>query len=138
MIMDDKTFKKIQKLCEQGDKYADKDMFNDAIKKYNQAMALIPNPVYNYEAATWVYVAIGDSYYFLGNYKDALENFQEAQKCLNGIGNPFILLRIGECFFELGSYDNAKNYLLQAYMVDGEEVFENQEEKYFNIIKELI
>ena len=24
----------------------------------------------------------------------------EAQKCLNGIGNPFICVRIGECFFE--------------------------------------
>lgn len=138
MSMDDKTYNKIQKLCEQGDDYAEKDRYETAIKKYNQALTLIPKPVYYYEAATWVYTAIGDAYYYLENYSEALMNFQEAQKCLNGIGNPFILMRIGECFFELESYENAKSYLLQAYMVDGKEVFEDQEDKYFNIIKELI
>ena len=138
MSMDDKTYNIIQELCEQGDDLTDSEQYEDAIEKYTQALNLIPEPKYYYEASTWVYTAIGDALFYLENYNQALNMFQEALKCPNGIGNPFILVRIGECFFETDSLDNAKNYLLQAYMVEGEEIFENEDEKYFEVIRDLI
>lgn len=138
MSMDDKSYQIIQELCEQGDELVDEEQYDAAIEKYNKALSLIPEPKYYYEAATWVYTAIGDALFWQNSYKQALKMFQEALKCPDGIGNPFILLRIGECFFETGSFDNAKNYLLQAYMVEGEEIFENDDDKYFEFIKDLI
>ena len=138
MSMDDKIYNKIQELCECGDDLTDLEQYEDAIEKYTQALNLIPEPKYYYEASTWVYTAIGDALFYLENYNQALNMFQEALKCPNGIGNPFILVRIGECFFETDSLDNAKNYLLQAYMVEGEEIFENEDEKYFEVIRDLI
>ena len=138
MSMDDKTYNIIQELCEQGDDLTDSEQYEDAIEKYTQALNLIPEPKYYYEASTWVYTAIGDALFYLENYNQALNMFQEALKCPNGIGNPFILVRIGECLFETDSLDNAKNYLLQAYMVEGEEIFENEDEKYFEVIRDLI
>ncbi len=138
MSMDDKTYNIIQKLCEQGDDLTDLEQYEDAIEKYTQALNLIPEPKYYYEASTWVYTAIGDALFYLENYNQALNMFQEALKCPKGIGNPFVLVRIGECFFETDSLDNAKNYLLQAYMVEGEEIFENEDEKYFEVIRDLI
>ena len=138
MSMDDKIYNKIQELCECGDDLTDLEQYEDAIEKYTQALNLIPEPKYYYEASTWVYTAIGDALFYLENYSHALNMFQEALKCPDGIGNPFILVRIGECLFETDSLDNAKNYLLQAYMVEGEEIFENEDEKYFEVIKDLI
>ena len=138
MSMDDKIYNKIQELCECGDDLTDLEQYEDAIEKYTQALNLIPEPKYYYEASTWVYTAIGDALFYLENYSHALNMFQEALKCPDGIGNPFVLVRIGECFFETDSLDNAKNYLLQAYMVEGEEIFENEDEKYFEVIRDLI
>ena len=138
MSMDDKIYNKIQELCECGDDLTDLEQYEDAIEKYTQALNLIPEPKYYYEASTWVYTAIGDALFYLENYSHALNMFQEALKCPDGIGNPFILVRIGECLFETDSLDNAKNYLLQAYMVEGEEIFENEDEKYFEVIRDLI
>jgi len=138
MSMDDKIYNKIQELCECGDDLTDLEQYEDAIEKYTQALNLIPEPKYYYEASTWVYTAIGDALFYLENYSHALNMFQEALKCPDGIGNPFVLVRIGECFFETDCLDNAKNYLLQAYMVEGEEIFENEDEKYFEVIKDLI
>ncbi len=138
MSMDDNTYNIIQELCEQGDDLTDSEQYEDAIEKYTQALNLIPEPKYYYEASTWVFTAIGDALFYLEDYNQALNMFQEALKCPNGIGNPFVLVRIGECFFEIDSLDNAKNYLLQAYMVEGEDIFENEDEKYFEVIRDLI
>ncbi len=138
MELDSEVYNKVQELCDEGDDYADGEEFDEAIDVYFQALQLIPEPVYDYAAATWIYVAIGDAFFFLEKYDEALDNFMQALKCPDAIGNPFIVLRIGQCFYELKDMENAKKYLLQAYMIEGDEIFEEQEEKYFALISGLI
>ncbi len=58
-----------------------------------------------------------------------------------GYGNPFIMLRLGECCLELGDEKNATEYLLRAYMMDGREIFEadgngeDDGQKYFDFLR---
>ena len=59
----------------------------------------------------------------------------------DGYGNPFIMLRLGECCLEIGDEKNAVEYLLRAYMMEGKEIFEPDEDgeddgqKYFDFLK---
>ncbi|GGA28702.1 hypothetical protein GCM10011384_17680 [Psychrobacillus lasiicapitis] len=61
-----------------------------------------------------------------------------AINCPDGIENPFIMLRLGETLYELGDVNKAKDYLLRAYILEGYSIFENEEEKYFDVIKSEI
>lgn len=47
------------------------------------------------------------------------------------------MLRLGQCAYELNKEDY-KEYLLRAYMLAGEEIFEADDEKYFESIKDLL
>ena len=47
------------------------------------------------------------------------------------------MLRLGQCAYELGKQEAAE-YLMRAYMLAGEEIFEDEDEKYFNLIRPLI
>lgn len=135
MELSNQLYSRIEKYCALGDELIETGDFDEAIQNYNMAKGLLPEPVYDWEAATWIFVALGDAFYLSFRYQDALNNLREAQKCYGGIGNPFILLRIGQCYYELNDMENAKKYLLQAYMVEGEKIFENEDCKYFDVIR---
>ena len=138
MELNDLVYKKIVKLSEQGDELADNFKYDKAILKYEQALNLLPKPIYNWEAATWLLTALGDGYYLNDKYETSLNYFLEAEKCPDGLDNPFIYVRIGECFYELNNFKQAQDYLIRAYMLDGEEVFSDADPKYLNYIKALI
>lgn len=138
MELNDKVYSEITALCEAGDEYCEKDKYEKAIKKYEEALRLIPDPKYDWEASTWVYVAIGDAYYMQDKYSEALNYFSESFKCPDGITNPFILLRLGECYYELGNLKQAQEYLLRAFMLEGDEIFDGEDEKYFELIKDMV
>lgn len=138
MELDDKLYDQIVKLCDIGDNLADSSDYENAIKTYNRALELVPLPKEIWEASTWIYTAIGDAYFLDRHYNTALDNFLNAMKCPDGTSNPFINFRIGECFYELKNYNKAKEYLLCAYMLDGENVFSCDDPCYFNFIKEYI
>lgn len=135
MELEDKLYFEITELCEEGDSFIEEGDINEAIDKYKKALELIPNSKYMWEAATWVYGALGDAYYLNQQYDEALVCFSEGLKCPNGLDNPFIIFRIGQCFFEIENYEKAKEYLLQAYMFEGKEIFEDEEEKYMDLIR---
>lgn len=87
--------------------------------------------------------AIGDVYFNKGMYPQAHECFDKARGNLSGdgYGNPFIMLRLGECCLEIGDEKNAVEYLLRAYMMEGKEIFEPDEngeddgQKYFDFLR---
>jgi len=138
MELDDKIYEKIIKLCEHGDKFIENDNFHEAIEKYDAALGLIPLPKTEWETSTWVYTALGDAYFLINNYEKAKEYFYNAMNCPDGIGNPLILLRLGESLFECDELDKAKEYLLRAYLLEGIKIFTDEDVKYFQIIKEII
>ncbi len=138
MELEDELYDKIVEWSEDGDTLLGEEDYEGAIKKYQAALGLLPEPKYDWEAGTWLYAALGDAYYLSSRYNEAERCLQEALKCPDGIGNPFILLRLGECHYELGNMKKAKENILQAYMCEGEDIFEEEEGKYFDLIKDII
>lgn len=138
MELDNKTYKKIISLSERGEHYVDVEQYEEAKRLFLLALDCIPMPKYEWEASTNLYAALGDVSYLDGKYDEAINYFNEALKCPDGIGNPFILLRLGECFYELNNLEKARDYLIQAYMCDGDEIFEDEDEKYRVLISGLL
>lgn len=50
------------------------------------------------------------------------------------MGNPFLHLRLGQCQFELGSFDVATDELMRAYKGGGADVFAHEDRKYLEFV----
>ena len=138
MELDDITYDKICQLIEKGDSYFERDSYVKAVKKYKEALALVPDPKTDWEASTHIYVAIGEVYYYLSKIEIAIQCFEYAMLCPDGVANPLIHLRLGQCFYEENKFEKSKEHLLQTYMLEGEEIFADEEEKYYHLIEEEI
>jgi tetratricopeptide (TPR) repeat protein len=136
--LDDKLYEQLTSLSEEGNEFAENEEFEEAVNKFAEALDLIPSPKTDWEASTWLFASIGDMYYSLGKYETASDNFYDALNCPGGYQNPFIQLRLGQCLYELDQKDKAKEYLLQAYMLDGTDIFSGQNSKYFELIQHIV
>lgn len=125
-----KVHQEIVALCRDGDRLADSGETRAAIKKYLAAWELIPEDKESWEASTWVLGAAGEAYFNARMFDKALSSFRSALNCPGGLGNPYIHLRVGECFFETNELHWAGDQLMQAYMGAGEEIFEKEDPKY--------
>lgn len=128
MELSDELYDKITDFTDEGNDLCDDENYEEALEQYKKALALIPNPKTDWEASTWVYTAIGDCYYFLEKYNEAIESFNSAMLCPDGIGNGFITLRLGECYYKLDDKEKAGDFFVDTYMIDGMEIFEDEEE----------
>lgn len=138
MELKDEVYDKIVMLSNEGDDLFANGQHKEAVKKYHMALDLIPNPKSNWEATTWLYAAIGDVAFDEGDWQGAKQNFTNAMNAPEGHVNPFILLRLGQCWYELGELDRASEYLLRAYLLEGDVIFEDEDDKYFHHIEPLI
>jgi tetratricopeptide (TPR) repeat protein len=132
--LNDETYANIRALCAKGDNLAESRQFELAFANYREALNLVPEPVEDWEATTWILAAIGDVYFLNDMFEKALGSFSDAVRCPGGLGNPFIHLRIGQCWFELGNRDRAVDELTRAYMGAGREIFENADPKYLQFL----
>jgi tetratricopeptide (TPR) repeat protein len=129
---------RVQTLAARGDAALEEEKFSKAISHYRAALDLLPDPKSRWEASTWLFTAVGDALFFNRCYDQAKAEFYNAANCPGGIHNPFVLLRLGQCLYECGDMANAKESLLRAYMGDGMQVFEGEDDKYFDLIRELV
>lgn len=136
--LNDVIYQQIVDLSKQGDESLDNNNFDDAIQRYEEAISLIPEPIEDWEASTWLLTALGEAYFFKQDYQNALKSLQSAMHCPDAIGNPLIHLRLGQTQLELGNEVKAKDELVRAYMGGGEEIFEDEDSKYFDLVKESI
>ncbi|WP_447895912.1 tetratricopeptide repeat protein [Vreelandella sp. GE22] len=81
----------------------------------------------DWEAATWLYSSIGEAYFDKGNYQRAKKYFFDALNCPDGVSNPFIHYMLGKTLVRLND-ENGISSLLKAYLLDGETIFELDEE----------
>lgn len=128
----------IERICRAADDFLDEGNMKDAYRKYKEALDIIPSPKTSYETATWIFVSIGDIYFKNGIYDKARDYFFEAKNCPNGVSNPYVLFRLGQSLVETNENELAKEFLLRAYMIVGDDIFCDEDEKYYNVIKELI
>ncbi len=121
----------ISLLSERGDHFAEAGEYRAAIRNYQEAYEMLPEPREDWEAATWLHAAIADAHFFCGEFAEAREAMQRATLAPDGEGNPFVHLRIGQASLELGDEDRAATELTRAYAVAGKEIFEEDDPKYW-------
>ncbi len=136
--LDDRVYEVIVSYCEKGNVFFEQGDYQEAFDEYMKAFEWIPQPIKKWEASTWILVALGDCAFLLGNYKTAHQFLSMSMHCPDALGTPFIHLRLGQVQLELGNKERAKDELMRAYMGEGEEIFEGEEIKYFNFIKEYL
>jgi tetratricopeptide (TPR) repeat protein len=136
-LLDDDIFEQIESLSEKANQLIDKGNFKKAIDNLNEALELLPDPKEKWEAYSWIVSTIGDAYFLQKNFSRSNDYFNNAYKCEECLDNPFILLRLGESYYELENHEKAKEFLLQAYMIEGEKIFKG-EKKYFTWLKKNV
>lgn len=138
--LSDEVIDRIEELSEKGNSHSDEGNYGEAIAVWQRALSLIPHPQHMYAESQWLETSIGDAYFMLNEYKDALVYFQNAMANIeeNAYGNPFIMLRLGQILLENQQLEEAKEYLLSAYMLEGAEIFEEDDKKYFEFLEKSV
>lgn len=133
--LSDAILDRIDAICEEADLLFEEEKSEEAIAKYNEALTLLPEPIEEYEPSAWLISSIGDVHFFDEKYDLALAQFEHAIGCVDSEENPYLLLRIGQCHFELGEMEEAEDAFHEAYAIEGEEIFEEEEPKYLEFLK---
>lgn len=133
--LDDAVYEQIERLSQQGNRALEAQDYDGAVKAFSAAYGLLPEPKAIWDAALWLKASLGDAYFEQKQYDRALSHFLDARGSATGAGNPFVALRLGECYFELGRGEEAKRFLLQAHMLEGDEIFEEEDPKYLAAIR---
>jgi tetratricopeptide (TPR) repeat protein len=134
MELNDNVYAQILTLAEEGDEFAENEIYGSAVSKYQLALELLPEPKLDWEAATWLYVALGDAFFSQKDYDAALDAYELALQSPEGTGNPYIWFCIGEVFFEQNNLEKAKTHFMSAYMLDGDEIFKDANPNYLALI----
>jgi len=129
---------RIVQLSEEGDRLASQGSFERALAKYQAALGLLPTPSTDWEAATWLFAAIGDVHFKGRDFASGIDAFERAVQCPGGLGNPFIHLRRGQCLFETRDREGAMDELARAYMGAGKNIFSDEEPKYFEALSGVL
>lgn len=134
-----KKKRSIDDIAEQGNALFEEENYMKAIDVWKEGLDSIKKPLNMQGEAVWFQTSIADAYYMLDNYEKAYEYLMDAKSNISGEGynNPFVMLRLGQCCYELNKGDT-QEYLMRAYMLAGKEIFEDEEDKYFNCIQELV
>jgi tetratricopeptide (TPR) repeat protein len=132
------VYDQITSLSRDGDALAEAELFDQAIEKYNEAWELVPEPKNQWNASTWILVAIGDACFFARYFTSGIEACAYALTCPDALENPFIYLRLGQCQFEKADLGAAADNLTRAYMLGGKEVFDLEDVKFFDFLKTKI
>ncbi|MFS0841099.1 tetratricopeptide repeat protein [Paenibacillus sp. 1P03SA] len=135
MQLPDSTYSAIKALCKQGDDLVKTADFDAAKQSYLAALRLLPENHQDWEAATWIFAAIGDVHYHMRNYDKAFKCFFNAVQCPNGLGNPYIHLRLGQLYYEQENFEKAADELTRAYMGAGIEIFMEDDPKYLEFLE---
>ncbi|MDF2516959.1 MAG: hypothetical protein K0R59_2255 [Sphingobacterium sp.] len=138
--MDDQTLDKIDQLSEEGNAYCDEENFPEAIRVWTEALNLVPAPQNVHSESLWLEASIGDAYFLQDDFENALLHFENAKGNIieNAYENPFIMLRLGQCYLETANTESAQEYLLRAYMMEGKEIFEEESPNYFNFLADNV
>lgn len=136
--LSDVILDRIDAICDEADLLFEDEKSEEAIAKYNEALTLLPEPIEEYEPSAWLISSIGDVYFFDEEYEKALAQFEHAMGCVDSEDNPYLLLRAGQCHFELGQMQDAEDTMHEAYLIEGEEIFEEEDPKYWEFLKSKI
>lgn len=134
----DVVHQNVMALCKQGDNQVAARQFEKAKDSYLDALLLLPPNHQEWEAATWIYVAVGDVHLHLNNNEKAFKAYYNALQCPNGLGNPYIHFRLGQHYFEQENWEKAQDEFVRAYMGGGIDIFMEDDPKYLEFLEQRV
>jgi len=132
----DELHQRIVKLSERANQAIDGGKPAEAIDPLNEALDLLPPLEDDWDAWTWLNATLGDAYFAQTDYKNAKIALFDALSGPDGNTNPFILLPLGESLFELGEHAQARRWLAQAHMLEGDALFAQEPAHYLRFLRE--
>ncbi|MFI4876398.1 MAG: tol-pal system YbgF family protein [Blastopirellula sp. JB062] len=136
--LDETLHSQVTELSEAGNLLFDAGDYEGAAEKFDAAWQLLPEPKTEWESALWLLAAKADSHFVRQQYAEAIAALTRAAMCPEGLGNPFLHLRLGQAHFEMGDQARAGNELTMAYMAAGSDIFEDEDPKYFDYLKTIL
>ena len=133
----DELHQRIVALSDRANAAIDNGKPQEAIDALNEALDLLPPPQHDWDAWTWLNATLGDAYFALADYKNARIALFDALSGPDGNTNPFIMLRLGESLFELGEMAQARRWLAQARMLEGDALFAQEPVHYLRFLREI-
>lgn len=134
MQLEDELHSKVREICADGYSLLDAGHTPKAIRRFFHAWVLIPKPQNNYIEAGWVLTALGDAYFHNTQYLQGQEALNSARHCEGLDNNPFILLRLGQCAFELGERKHAQAYFQECCDHGGTKLLQSEADKYYRLV----
>lgn len=131
----DGIYLQIEALSLKGNLAVDRGQFKEAIKLFNEAFDLLPEPKQLWDAAVWLLAAIGEAQYFDEDFEAASNTLNAVLRYPTAESYPFIHLRLGQSKYELSEIEAAKAELLKAYLDAGEEIFSREDPKYLDCLR---
>lgn len=132
--LDDELSEQIQELCDLGIDLADGGRFDKALEAYDMAWDLLPEPKIEWEDAHWILGNMGEAWFLQGEFATGRDVLERAMECRGAVGAGFLHLRLGQCFFELGELDRAKEELTIALTHEAETIFVDEDPKYLALV----
>ncbi|MEA9822347.1 hypothetical protein VDF98_03760 [Xanthomonas campestris pv. raphani] len=126
----DDIYEKVMALSELANDALENGRPEAAVAPLQQALDLLPAPQHDWGAWTWLNGSLGEAYFDLADFKMARISFLDAMSGPDGIANPYLLLRTGQSLFELGERVQSRHMLTQAHMLEGAELFSEEDPKY--------
>lgn len=132
----DKIFKKINLFNINAEQFIADEIFSDAIKEYQKAWNILPEPKQLWDAALWMKVGQAECFMALDDYLSAKQKLLDAMLCGGAVNNPLVHLLLGICCFELNEKKCAQEELQIAFDLEGAGIFHEGDEKYQQFLLE--
>ena len=130
---------RIKSHIKKGENFFDDQDYDRALELFMTAYDLLPAPKDSWDEGIQLLAGIGDVLFMQGNAQEAYEYFSEAQKYPGGVENPFIWLRLGQCLYDMrGRKEAILDALMSAYLLDGFEIFSDEDSKYLEFLKKHV
>ncbi len=132
--LDDELSDQIHELCDLGIDLADGGRFDKAVEAYDMAWDLLPEPKTEWEEAHWILGNLGHARFLQRDFAAGRDALERAMECLDAVGTSFLHLRLGQCLFELGDMDRAREELTLALTHETETIFVDEDPKYLSLV----
>lgn len=136
--LSDELYDSIMSDMDSGDSAMEEESLDSALACYQQALGKVPEPKHDWEMSLHVYTALGDVSFNLKDFESSVYYYNQALQCPDGTVNGYVWLGLGQSYIEVDETDKAKDALMSAYMLEGEEIFEGDNQEYFQFIEDIV
>lgn len=134
MPIDPAVLDQVDYLCDLADELAKNERYNEARSTYQEAWDLLPSPPEEAPQAPLILAALGDVEFRSGRLDAALAKLEQA-RTLHQDEHPLLDMRIGQCLYDKGQTEEGVNLLVSAYEEEGYVIYEDEETRYFDVVK---